>query len=365
MSRRQRQCAVLCCMALVSGCGRTDAPRIGVVLGGEGARSARLAFETLSASPEPDLRRIRARTLEGRSNSDAAVALAAAESLAADPSVLGIVGHSNSGASIAASQVYNARRVVQLAPTSTSPLYSQAGPYSFRLVAGDEHQAAFLAAHVLAMPGARIAIEHVNDDYGRALRQRVVATLQARGIVPVYDGAYVEPDTVDVEEMVAGIAATHPTLLLWLGRGTHFGRIAVPLRRALPALAVLASDGFGGAGISGEGEHRFDGVQYVRLVDLENGSSALQALRRRYLAAGGGELTDQAALTYDAVMVLAQAIHEAGPDREAVRTWLTRLGREHPAYQGITGAVSFDANGDRAGHYVIETIGSGSASAVR
>lgn len=365
MGRRRVRRAVLCCMALAAGCGRTDAPRIAVVLGGEGARAARLAFETLGASTDPDLRRIGGRILEGRPNSDAAVALAAAETLAADPSVMAVVGHSNSGASIAASQVYNARHVVQLAPTTTSPLYSQAGPYSFRLVAGDDRQAAFLAAQVLAVPGARVAIEHVNDDYGRPLRQRVIAALQARGVVPVYDGAYVESDTTDAEEMVAAIAASRPTLLLWLGRSEHFGRLARPLRRALPGLAVLGSDGFGGAVITRDGDHRFDGVRYVRLVDVAHGSPALQAVRHRMRAAGGGELTDQEALAYDAVMVLAQAIHEAGADREAVRTWLTHLGREHPAYPGITGPVSFDRNGDRAGHYVMETIGTDSTSRAR
>lgn len=351
-----RRLGVLLTGVLGLACSPAAAPEIGIVLGSEGMLAARLAMDSLRMSPDPALRRITTRMMNG-ANSDAAIALAAAESLANEPAVVAVVGHSNSGASIAASQVYNARRIVQVAPTTTSPAYSRAGPFSFRLVPSDEHQARFLADHLAAEGSARLAIVHVNDDYGRDLHRLLAIALAERGLAPVFDGAYVERDSSDTDEMVNAIARARPARLVWLGRPTHFARLSPALLRALPALSVLASDGFGSAMVEEDARHRFNGVRYVRLADVGSGTPAMESLRRRYRAAGGGELTDQAAFSYDAVLLLAQAIREAGPDREAVRAWLASLGRARPPHQGVTGPISFSPSGDGGGRYTIVTVG--------
>jgi branched-chain amino acid transport system substrate-binding protein len=56
-----------------------------------------------------------------------------------------VVGHVTSGSSLAVSQLYNDAQVVQLSPTATSVLYSQAGPFSYRMVPPDDAQGRFLA----------------------------------------------------------------------------------------------------------------------------------------------------------------------------------------------------------------------------
>ena len=125
------------------------------------------------------------RSVGGAGSFKASVALHTATILATDPAVLAVIGHTNSSASLAASQVYNGRHVVQLAPTSTAPLYSDAGPYSFRLAGSDEHQGVFLANHVLALPGRpRTAVVFVNDDYGRPLHDIIVSRLRAGTLLP-------------------------------------------------------------------------------------------------------------------------------------------------------------------------------------
>ncbi len=47
------------------------------------------------------------------------------------------------------------------------------------------------------------------------------------------------------------------------------------------------------------------------------------------------------ALQYDAYMLLAAAIREAGPSRVAVRKWLESLGRSREPWQGVTGPIAF------------------------
>ncbi len=340
---------------LLVACARPEQPRVGVVLGAEGVRAAKLAVEALNSHGG---RPIGLRALSDAFGASAQIALQGAESLATDGTVLGVVGHTNSSASLAASQVYNVRRVVQIAPTTTSPLYSQAGPYSYRLTASDEYQAQFLADHVPALQSQRIAIVYVNDDYGRSLRRLIVEELAKRGVAPIYQGPYAESE-LDGSELVHVLAGTKPTVLLWLGRDVFFLRVADQLRAAAPNLPVLASDGFASATVQQNRERRFDGVRYVRLVNVDSGSPALQALRKRYRRDGGGEITDQAILAYDAVLLLGTAIREAGPDREAIRGWLDQLGRSRPPFVGVTGPISFSPDGDRAPTYALVTAGTG------
>jgi branched-chain amino acid transport system substrate-binding protein len=55
-----------------------------------------------------------------------------------------------------------------------------------------------------------------------------------------------------------------------------------------------------------------------------------------------------AALAYDATMIVARAIAEAGPDRAKVRDWLGAMGT-HGAHNGVTGRTAFGPDGDPVG----------------
>lgn len=348
--------AAMLALSLVAACRDTRPYVVGVVLASEGEQGARLALEHINASGGVRGRPLEARNFSGAYNSGARVALQVAESLSRDPRVVAVIGHTNSSASLAAAQVYNEQHVAQIAPTTTAPLYSQAGPYSFRLVASDEHQARFLADQVMAKSGARIAIVYVNDDYGRALHMMLDGALAQREVRPVYEGSYVEDDTANgAAELIGTIAAARPTILVWLGRASEFKRIAARLRADLPTVEVIASDGFGGSAVESDSGGLFDGVRYVRMVDVDRADTALQRVRAEYGKLGRGDLPDQAALAYDAVLLVAQAIREVGPDRERIRDWLARLGTDHPAYPGITGPLSFQRLGDRTPSYVLVT----------
>jgi branched-chain amino acid transport system substrate-binding protein len=331
---------------------------IGVVLGGEGEHAARLALARVNAAGGINGRPLEIRTVSGRWSTGAQQALIAAESLAADPRVLAVIGHANSSASLAGSQVYNERHVVQIAPTTTAPLYDRAGPYSFRLVPSDTYQARFLAETARAQVGGRVAVFYVNDDYGRSLHALMISALAEKGVRPVFDGGYVEGDTTNgAPDLITGLEQAKPNLLVWIGRAPEFMRVSSRLHEKLPALEVLASDGFGGPPLEGDSTGRFDRVRYVRLVNVATTDTMFASVRAEYRKLGLGEISDQAALSFDAVMLLVAAIREVGADRERIRSWLFGLGRDRPAYLGITGPVAFPRPGDPASHYYLVTAG--------
>ena len=46
-------------------------------------------------------------------------------------------------------------------------------------------------------------------------------------------------------------------------------------------------------------------------------------------------------MNHDALMLLAHAVREVGPNRAAVRGYLESLGGTRPPYHGITGDITF------------------------
>jgi branched-chain amino acid transport system substrate-binding protein len=68
----------------------------------------------------------------------------------------------------------------------------------------------------------------------------------------------------------------------------------------------------------------------------------VQAYRDRYNA----DPDQFGAMTYDAVRLVARAIREVGPDRAAIRSYLEQVGRQRPAFQGVSGTIAFDEHGD-------------------
>jgi branched-chain amino acid transport system substrate-binding protein len=101
--------------------------------------------------------------------------------------------------------------------------------------------------------------------------------------------------------------------------------------------AAMAEGVFVGAPFSAE-DPRPEAKRFVR------------SFEKRYSMTPDGN----AALAYDATMVLAEAIQQVGPDREHVRDFLAALdGRG--GYKGATGVIRFNRDGDPIGKSVVMT----------
>lgn len=339
---------------LVAACSKPAPIRIAVVGGIESPNGAALAVQDVNAAGGINGRPLELSIVrEGRAAAPRE-ALATAESLAADPRVLAVIGHSGSGASLAASQVYNARHLTQIAPNSSTPLYAQAGPYSFRLVAGDEHQARFIADHVAAMsPATRVALLYVNDDYGRALRGALRAALDSAGRPVAYEAPVLEGAAfaAGANDLVQSVADVHPDLLIWIGLSDELTVLRPKLRSALPNLRVLGSDAMSGV----EGA-TFTGDRFVSFVDLTADRPDIRRFASLYRARTGQIMPAGAPLAYDAVGIIAQALRAGASNRESVQRYLESSAATERVFQGIAGTIVFDANGDARPQYVLLEI---------
>jgi len=340
--------------------------RIGIVLSSEGVEGARFAASDINATGGIGGRPLALVVMSAGSGTTARPAIVAAESLSNDPSVVAVVGHSNSNASLAASQIYNARAIVQIAPTSSAPLLSRAGPFTFRLVASDIHQARYLAALITA-GGARprIAMFFVNDDYGHALEHELRARLDDQRVPVVYEAPYSEAGPMtDAPAIARAVARSRPEILVWLGRGPHLTQLLPGLRRAIPSLRVLASDGIDNVATRTNANGALIGVHYVSFLELDATRKPLTMLRTRFQATTARQLSVETVLSYDAVTLLANAVREVGPERDGIRAYLASLGNQRAPYLGVSGPIAFNADGEPQPSYVLVEVTAHGAQSV-
>jgi branched-chain amino acid transport system substrate-binding protein len=355
--------AALCALvAAAAGC-RDERPiRIGVVVGEAGVTGAQAAAEAVNAAGGIDGRPLELVLLPDWAV-DAERAIEGAEHLVADPTVLAVVGHSNSSASLAASQVYNAHGLAHLAPTSTATLLTLAGPYSFRLVPGDTRQAEFLAATGRTMAGMRTAaILYENTDYGRGLQRDVSRALEAANVRLVATVPFVESAGGDaVARLPSRVQSDPPQVIYYLGNASKAPELLDALRPVLPDVLVLASDGLENPLVYDHPE-RFAGLHFVRFVDPESDTPCMRRLRARASSWNGG--VTENVLAHDAVTVIAEVFRSGARSRRAVRSRLQTIGSTAPPVQGCAGPIAFDAAGDVDRPYLLARVDPHGVSAV-
>lgn len=302
---------------------------------------AELAVEELNARRAFGGRRLELRIVNDRG--DPTVAITAADSLVNDPSVLAVVGHVYSGATIQAATRYTGH-LPALATSATSPEISRLGDWIFRVASSDSANAVALAGEAQRM-GKRIAVLYSNDDYGQGLARNFEKAVRAQG------GSVAEMDP-----FLDGSEDFRPYLLRMKARGVDLVFLAGlqdPAARAIQQAQEvgLAARFVGGDGIEGLAAMgaRYDGTAVGILFHPQMSDSA-RAFVQRYRARYREDPDSQAALAYDAVRLLARALEAGHRDPASIRGWLAGVGRDgrggSPAFEGVAGRVQFDENGD-------------------
>ncbi|UCC71609.1 MAG: ABC transporter substrate-binding protein [Gemmatimonadota bacterium] len=326
--------------------GSGDSLRLGVAgpleqfIGSHTLRGTELARDELNAAGGVRGRRVEIVALSDSANAGRAVTVA--DGLYSDASVSAVVGHVNSGATLAAAPIYN-RGLPTVSPVATSPEISDAGAWIFRVCSSDDANAAGLAEFALRELGSRAAIIYANDPYGRGLRDGFGRTFTGGGAALVGEYPFIEGETTDFQAYLVAIRNAQPDFIFIGSTDVGAGLVIRQARELGIEAPFLGGDGILGlAGQHSAYEGTYIGLLYHPDAPGTGGAEFVAAYRSRY-----GEPPDHfAALGYDAVMLVAQAVAEVGFERAKIRDYLEQVGRERDAFRGVTGLIAFDANGD-------------------
>jgi branched-chain amino acid transport system substrate-binding protein len=297
---------------------------------------------------------IRGRPLEIRWTDDGASghdAVATATHLVADRSVLGVIGHMNSDAMLAAAPIYDGH-LVAVSPAATSPDLSGISPWIFRVIASDSVTGATLAHFATdGLKARQAAVLYENNAYGRGLAR----AFQTRfgGTVSFYTPIDANEADFGYEPYITTLGRLHPDVVFVAGLTTSGTAILHEAKRQRLGAAFIGGDGWTGINAdTADAENVYVATPFVN----SDARAAVQQFVTAFQARYHTMPEEDAALAYDATRLLATAIATAGPRRGAVREYLTTLDATH-AYVGVTGAYHFLGSGDPADHpFVIARV---------
>lgn len=307
--------------------------------------AAELAIDEINAAGGIQGRPLRLVILEDGGEADSAVRVA---TRLVDSGVVAVIGHIYSSTTLAAAPVYNNpdNPVLQISPSATSPLISQAGDYTFRVCPSDLQYGGALASFVQQnLKLSRGAVLYVNNDYGRGVRR----TFEK-------DFARMHGEVVEVDPFLEN----NPEVGAYLERLTQMQNVdflvlAANIDEGTRVLRAIREKGFRGPVLGGDG---LDGIEesgplgegvYVATVYLPSENTDKN---RRFLSAYrakfplGNPVDYSAAATYDIMYLLRDAMLRGGTGRRELRDAVAAIGRTQPAFIGLTGSIAFDENGD-------------------
>ncbi len=265
-----------------------------------------------------------------------------------DAGVVAVVGHLNSGTTVPASKIYHNAGIAQITPAATTPLYTHQGFKSaFRVVANDNMVGATLARYTLgALKARRIAVIDDRTTFGQGLADEFVKGIKgAGGALQIVSRQFTTDKATDFNAILTQIRAQQPDVIFFGGMDA----VAGPLLKQMKELGIAARL-VSGDGICSEVLPRLagDAIGEDKVTCAKAGgvSGAQEAVfdaftarfRQRFKAAP----ENYSPYAYDAVMVLAAAMQEAKSSDPA--RYLPALAGVR--YQGVTGTIAFDANGD-------------------
>ena len=342
-------------LAAVGGCGRRsggDEVAIGLA-----AMVGRPTMQPVRQGVQLAIKRLNAERPAGTPpfvlrtvSTDLTSAVQIASTLRADQSVVGVVGHTDSGSSLEAAPIYEDAEhggkdaLVAISPTSTSVALSGRSRWLFRVCPSDLAASQAAARFALdSLHSRSAAIIYRNDAYGRGWTKAFVDAYEAGGGRIIIRGPHLAGMT-EWEAYAALVRKHSPDLVLFPGSPADAAAFIDTLRKSGPIPRVLGGDAVSDLANRGG---KFAGVHYTAffLADRPPNDSA-RLFIAEYQRQFGARPDQAAALAYDAAMLIGRAVIAVGADRHKVRDHIASIGRLSAAAVGATGPIAFDDRQD-------------------
>jgi branched-chain amino acid transport system substrate-binding protein len=317
---------------------------------GQGIRRAtRLAVEEATAAGRfPDFKLT---VVEFDDRADPKEAVTVANRIVADPSVVAVVGHFNSGCSIPASAVYAQAHVPMVSPAASNPELTRQQlsekwrwPRSiFRVNTTDDVQGAAGANFVKDQLNIdkNVCVIHDKTAYGQGIAEEFKKRFEEKGgQLTSFDG--IQVGDKDFKALLTRVKSLNPQVLYFGGIFNEGGLIVRQAREVgLKAVFVASEANYDPeflriAGPAAEGAV----VSFLGKPPelLDSAKRFVEAYKHRYPT---DELKAYDHYAYEITGMLMEALEKVGPDRDKITAHLQGIN-----YEGVLGTTSFDEKGD-------------------
>lgn len=260
-------------------------------------------------------------------------------------SVLVVIGSINGDATHLAEQITHKLWVPLLSPVSADPTLTYINvPWIFRLPPDEEVQAQLLLDEAIKRQVHRsLGLVTSTDHDGRVFAGEMKKRLEAAGLPPAFQ-MQIDSDDYDLEEVVSRIVPFDPDGLI----------LRLPYQEIRPFLQALGEKDVDVPvylpWIPGLEPVDLDSWKVYSVWPFEHPESELyRSFESAYYTRFGVWPPASAALTYDAMKMVLEALSKSSPDRIALRQTIWEMS----GYQGITGTITWDNGGGNTGNPVL------------
>ncbi len=259
--------------------------------------------------------------------------------------VVATIGHSCSGATLAALPVYANAKIVTVSPSATTPSLTLSGqhPYFFRTIPHDLDQARLAADFVTGKLAAKkIAIIHDNGDYGKGYAEAVRTNIGNRAPIVLFEA--VNPDAVDFSAVVRKLRRNMAEVVVFGGYHPTAAKLIQQMRRERITIPMVGPDGLKDAAFIRMAGAQAEGVYASQPQDTSN-LEAHKAAHKLHVEKYNSEPGIFFYNAFAATQALFNAIEKSGStDTQKVMDALHKEFVETPL-----GNIRFNERGDTVG----------------
>jgi len=287
--------------------------------------------------------------------------VANAKQIVADPAVLCVVGHYNSGVQIPSSEVYHTSGLANVSPANTNPNVTDRGYKEVSRIVGRDDIQGSAGAQFSAKKGIKSAyVLHDKTTYGQGIAEFFKREAEKQGIkVLGFEGT---EEKANFDSILNPVLSANPEMIYF---GGMFDQIAVFIKQARQKGYMgmfLSDDGFDSPeAVKIAGQALLDGSgTYFSTVSgpakLYPGTAKFQTdFKSKY----NSDPKPFAAQSFDSMGICLKAIEtaaKAGNNKMPTRAAVTDAVRALKDYPGITGKINFNSMGDlvEANYYIFQ-----------
>lgn len=285
--------------------------------------------------------------IEEDDQQDPKTAVSAINKLVSSDEVVAAIGTVNSSCTLAMMDVTESNQVPLVTPISSGiAITDPSNDYIVRLQASDILQAKAITEYAINDLGyTKIAVMYQNDDFGGGGKEVAVQVLQDAGIEPLAVEAF-DPSATDMTAQLVKIKELQPeAIIMWTMYGCG-ATIALQCDQLGLDCDLLGGGGLTNAKLYELGQESAVGILNTQTFfpDKDKASEAAAAFIEAYEAEYDMLPDSNAAMSYDAMMVLAEGLKAAGADLKAddIMAGMKAV-KEMPL---ATGNITIDDNGD-------------------
>jgi branched-chain amino acid transport system substrate-binding protein len=287
------------------------------------------------------------------------VGVANARNMVADPDVLVIVGHFNSGVALPSSEVYKDAMLVMISPANTATEITDRGYPNVNRVCGRDDVQGPVGARFAAQDLKLKSVYIIQDKtlYGQGVADNFRSEAKKLGMnVLGYEGT---EERANFSPMIIPLKAKKPALVYFGGIYHQGGLLLKQLREKGVNAKFMGPDGLDSAEMVKIAGASAIGSYYTSVAGPPDAYPETAAFAKKFKQRFGKDVESFGMYGYDAAQVGIKAMErwiQANGGKKPSRADVSTAVRKIKNFKGVTGSIEFDNKGDpvKAKYFVLQ-----------